>query len=653
MTLSRFRRRPTGAHSFCSLKIAILLSAAGLTTVLPAPVALADPAPAALPPDIQDQLRRLLLHPGLRDGHVGLAVVALGKVASPDVFPSVPYDGHAQPILFARDAGRRFLPASNMKLFTALWALSELGPGATFTTSVYRFVPTERLSRDGVITELAQADIDAARPTAPLFIVGGGDPSLSSADIHDLATQIAATKMTQCGNVYGNGSLYTAENFNGRYPDGWTLDDTIWDYGAPVGALSINENAVQVTWKAGKPGEDATYTVVPAPPFSLSASVKTNQPGIPGDDDLHYEVFTSPEWPSPSIFASGHMAPGQEIDDGLAVLNPENWAASLLRDELHNLKIETGTDERSPSFNLNNLDHSADKAPIAVHVSPPLAVLLNHFLKVSDNLYGEMLLRDAALDVKDPQNLPTPIPVEQDKKHESPVIASTGLAAVAHKAMLQWLIANNVPTGGLRFSDGSGLSRYNMVTPISIARLLGVAETLRGGDAFYQALPIAGVDGTLKSRMFNTVAAGNVHAKTGTFAIVNCMSGYVTTKDGHRLAVSILTNFVPDGELARNFEGRVFATLAGATLVPSAHPSFASKWTPSPAPAKYPPARAYWMKPEAGPVKVEPPVTPAPVAAPAPAATPGPMPQPTLPAATPPVVAPPAAAASTLASPVR
>ena len=450
--------------------------------------------------------------------------------------------------------------------------------------------------------------------------------------------------MTQCGNVYGNGSLYTAENFNGRYPDGWTLDDTIWDYGAPVGALSINENAVQVTWKAGKPGDDATYTIDPAPPFSLSASVKTNQPGIPGDDDLHYEVFTSPEWPSPSLFASGHMAPGQEIDDGLAVLNPENWAASLLRDELHTLKIETGTDERSPSFNLNNLARSADKAPIAVHASQPLSVLLKHFLKVSDNLYGEMLLRDAALDVKDAQNLPNPIPVAEDKKHESPVIASTGLAAVAHRAMLQWLIANNVPTGGLRFSDGSGLSRYNLVTPISIARLLGVAETLRGGDDFYQALPIAGVDGTLKSRMFNTVAAGNVHAKTGTFSIVNCMSGYVTTKDGHRLAVSVLTNFVPDGELARNFEGRVFATLAGATLTPgapsvtpSAHGPVPGKWTPAIGLYKYPPAKGTWFKPglvtEKPTVRPLPYTSPTPVLTPTPSATPSPTPQPTLPPA--------------------
>ncbi|RYG59065.1 D-alanyl-D-alanine carboxypeptidase/D-alanyl-D-alanine-endopeptidase, partial [bacterium] len=188
----------------------------------------------------------------------------------------------------------------------------------------------------------------------------------------------------------------------------------------------------------------------------------------------------------------------------------------------------------------------------AAHDSKPLSFLLQRFLKNSDNLYGEMLLRRAAaelptVDIKNPQ------------------IASSGMAARAHNAMLTWLKKSGVPTEGLRFSDGSGLSRYNLATPISLARLLGATQKIEGGKAFFDALPIAGVDGTLKNRMKGSAAEKNVRAKTGTFSIANSLTGYVTTKDGNRLAVSILTNGVEDGEFARNWEGQVFAALANAT----------------------------------------------------------------------------------------
>ena len=139
------------------------------------------------------------------------------------------------------------------------------------------------------------------------------------------------------------------------------------------------------------------------------------------------------------------------------------------------------------------------------------------------------------------------------------------MAALAHRNLIGWLMQNKVPTQGLRFSDGSGLSRYDTATPLALARLLGAAQKLDGGELFYNALPIAGVDGTLKNRFKNSAAQGNLHGKTGTFSTVNCLSGYVTTRDGQRLAVSILTNFVEDGELARNWEGRIMATLAAAS----------------------------------------------------------------------------------------
>ena len=61
-------------------------------------------------------------------------------------------------------------------------------------------------------------------------------------------------------------------------------------------------------------------------------------------------------------------------------------------------------------------------------------------------------------------------------------------------------------------------------------------------QTFYDALPIAGVDGTIGSRMRNTPAAGNLHAKTGTLDKARSLSGYVTTADGRMLLFSALCN---------------------------------------------------------------------------------------------------------------
>jgi D-alanyl-D-alanine carboxypeptidase/D-alanyl-D-alanine-endopeptidase (penicillin-binding protein 4) len=125
-----------------------------------------------------------------------------------------------------------------------------------------------------------------------------------------------------------------------------------------------------------------------------------------------------------------------------------------------------------------------------------------------------------------------------------------------------WLKQNGVDTAALRMTDGSGLSRYNLVTPRATVQLLAAVQRLPGGDAMWNALPLAGVDGTLGRRMKGTAAQNNVRAKTGTFSIVSTLSGYVTTRDGHRLAVSLLTNFARDGREARKLQDEIYALLA-------------------------------------------------------------------------------------------
>ena len=519
----------------------------GALTLCALHLALAAPAPTKLPPATQTQIESLLRHPGIRDGRVGVAIVALGEAKNAAQFPAAAYDNGVQPLLFGHDETKRFMPASNFKLFTATWALKTLGAKTTLATQVLA-APAQFINPGSWP--------DREKPPTVLTLVGGGDPSLSSDDLRDLARQIVAPIegadkgyfVVRAQNSLA-GDLLNGEFGGHRYPDGWTLDDAIWYYGPVVSGLAINRNQVDVTIVgADKAGELATTQTDPKAPFPILSTVVTVAKDDARAGKISWDKGDADSPLSQTLRLRGFIAVGAKHLEGIAVPNPTQWAANILADEL--VKSGGKIAQISGGFTID------EAKVIATHQSAPVGTLLHRFLKNSDNLYGEMLLRRAGATVTKDE----PIPANSGAS-----ISSDGVAAVAHRNIIRWLIQNQVPTRGLRFSDGSGLSRYDTATPLALARLLGAAQKLDGGALFYNSLPIAGVDGTLKNRFKGSAAQGNLHAKTGTLSIANCLSGYVTTRDGQRLAVSILTNFVEDGEVARNLEGRIMATLANAS----------------------------------------------------------------------------------------
>lgn len=482
-------------------------------------------APRALPASTANKLRALLANPALRDARIGLCIVALGTAKSAQQFAVQPYSGGTQPTLWARDAENRFMPASNLKLYTAALALRQLGASRTFAT---RVVASGSLN-DGVLD-------------GDLRLVGGGDPSLSSDDLRQLAQRVAAAGLKRVrGKVVGDGSLFSAESFGGRYPDGWTLDDALWYYGPEVSALAVNRNQVDVFLTGGtRAGEPAKLHLDPAlenlHSFSVLSNVTTGSRELAGkssEELLRFNRATNGDAISRVLTISGQLAPGQIVTDGFAVADPPGWAAAIFRRALQ---------EQGVTMENGTIAVSAGIRDLAVHESPPVRMLLQRFLKNSDNLYGEMLLRAAAFYT---DNRP-----------------GSGTAARGHQLLFAWLKQNGIDTAALRMTDGSGLSRYNLITPRATVQLLAAVQRLPGGDALWTALPVAGVDGTLGRRMKGTAAQNNARAKTGTFSIVSTLSGYVTTRDGHRLAVSLLTNFARDGRQARRLQDEVYALLA-------------------------------------------------------------------------------------------
>jgi D-alanyl-D-alanine carboxypeptidase/D-alanyl-D-alanine-endopeptidase (penicillin-binding protein 4) len=176
--------------------------------------------------------------------------------------------------------------------------------------------------------------------------------------------------------------------------------------------------------------------------------------------------------------------------------------------------------------------------------SPTLGEILPKFLKPSQNQIGELLLRTLGLERTGSGT------VDSGRK-------------VIERQLVQW----GADTAGFAVRDGSGLSRHDYVTPETIVKILDAMRKREDFTLFYDALPVAGVDGTIANRMRDTPAQGNVHAKTGTVDRSHSLSGYVTTKDGRMLLFSFQANnyTVPNAQVER-VQDRIAAQLAGSPL---------------------------------------------------------------------------------------
>ena len=491
------------------------------------------------------KLNSVINSPKLKEAHVGISILDLGVVRDANAFPAKPYIGKPYRVLFEHDAQKKFMPASNMKLFTAAIALQKLGIEKTFSTRV--------LQHD-----------------KQLVLYGGGDPSLKVSDLKNLSQQIKAHGMGEISSVVGDGSAFTAETSEGKFPFGWILDDTRWYYGPEVSALAIERNHVDVRitgdTNTNAPAKVVLNSVL-ADTIGMTASVKTGGTELSGktEDDLvrfkwerinhtgnPYKVqrvagasddVTAEFVESNYLSVSGQVAPEQELNMGIQFPNPPQIAAKVLVNELGKQGISFSP--RKGQLVPYTSSSVGSFTTIAEHESLPLGFLLQRLLKNSDNLYAEMLLRNVA--------------------YYDEGIGGDKAGPRAHEILKRWLILQGIDTTPLRLEDGSGLSRYNLLTPRATVELLAVINRMPEGRAIWDALPIAGVDGTLRKRMNDFPAKGNVRAKTGTLSIASNLSGYVTTRDNRRLAVALYINFARDSDTAQWAQDEVFKILAAQT----------------------------------------------------------------------------------------
>jgi D-alanyl-D-alanine carboxypeptidase/D-alanyl-D-alanine-endopeptidase (penicillin-binding protein 4) len=407
--------------------------------------------------------------------------------------------------LFESNADRLFVPASNAKLFTAALALTRLGPD-------YRFHTTVTASRE--------PDADG-RIDGSVSLVGGGDPNLSGRElpyrvdspqgdglqaVAELADQIVARGVRRIdGDIIGDDSAYPWE----PYPEGWGLGDAVWEYGAPVSALTINDNAF--TLKVA-PGDPARISI--DPPLEFYQIDNQVRPGSTK------KVRIDREPGSMQLRVAGTLPlkdPGQS--ELLAIHDPALYAAVALREALVRRGVVVRGEAVARHATPDQAAAPSTGIELARRESAPLIEDLRVMAKVSQNLHAELLLRAVA----------------RERRGDGSVRA--GL-----EEMRLFLKEIGVTANEFQSSDASGLSRLNLVTPAAIVKLLRFMYRSPHRKSWMDLLPIGGEDGTLRLRMRDTAAAGHIRAKTGSLTHVTALSGYAERSDGTMLAFSFLAN---------------------------------------------------------------------------------------------------------------
>jgi len=441
---------------------------------------------AELPVKIQ---RVLDTATGMRHGFLGLLIVnaATGEV------------------LFESNQNHLFVPASNSKLFTTALGLARLGPDHRFhTTVVAGWEPDGEGRIAGAVTLVGDGDTNLSGRELPYRVDSPHGEGLRA--IEDLADQVAARGVRRIdGDIIGDDSAYVWE----PYPSGWGQGDAIWEYGAPVSALTINDNAFTLTLH---PGEPTRVSIDPALEFyQIDNLVEQGSP-------RHIRIEREPGSRQLRIWGTlPRNDPG--LTEILAIHDPALYAAVALRDALE----RRGVAVRGEAV----ARHSLPGAPVAPSSgfelarmdSAPLLEGLRVAAKVSQNLHAEMILRA----------------VGRARR-------GTGTREAGLEEMRMFLKEIGVPASEYQLDDGSGLSRTSLVTPDAVVKLLRFMYRSPYRQNWLSLLPVGGEDGTLRLRMRDTAAAGRIHAKTGSLTHVTALSGYAERKDGTMLAFSFLAN---------------------------------------------------------------------------------------------------------------
>ena len=411
-------------------------------------------------------------------------------------------------VLAQRQADREFTPASTFKLLLSVTALETLGPQFRFRTQL-----------------LARGSLAGDRLDGDLILVGGGDPTLTTADLTGAAIAVARSGIREVrGTVLADESLYEGR----RWGPNWSWDGMPFYYEAPIQALAIDKGTIDVVITPGARDGDRVGAALasPSPDYTIaSIAVMSANPDDDPERCSHRPGTTR-------ILIVGRMplgASGETLH--CAVEDSSARAVTVFRQALESAGVRiaaTALGPRPANDEHDVIDQGPAPLPIAKrypnaqvvwsHDSPPLIGIFRTMLAKSDNFTAEHVLKMLA--------------VVKLKQRGSFI----GGATVEQR----FAVGLGIDRDAIDVNDGSGLSSTDKITPRGLVSILRHAAARPYGNDFINALPRAGMEGTLAYRFAGTDAAGRIRAKDGYMQHTIALAGYADTLHHGRVFFAVM-----------------------------------------------------------------------------------------------------------------
>ena len=403
-------------------------------------------------------------------------------------------------ILYQHNGYKLFMPASNEKIPTSAAALINFGPDFRYETiistngeiidSTLKGDLTIRGSGDPTLSDRFQANKDS------FFIFEAWADSLKAKGINKIE-----------GNIIGIDNVFDEQAIG----YGWTVDNLSYYYAAQIGGLIYNENTATIVIESDSQGVNIDYKIIPD--FGY-LQIRSELEFDAEETDIYVERITGTN----IILIKGKIQSEKRYKEYVSIDNPTLYFLNGLNYELNALGIKT-SGKIIDADNLTDSLNTSQTERLFTCSSIPFKDVLNVLMKKSQNLYAESMVKLLG--------------------HH---FGKEGSFDEGSNVIKQTLERFGLEQDSYSFMDGSGLCRYNYISPYHLVQILRGMHYHPYDKVFKESLPIAGIDGTIGYRMKGTAAQGNVFAKTGTISNVRCLSGYATSADGETLIFSTMFN---------------------------------------------------------------------------------------------------------------